>query len=240
MSHAPSAIRLAFDGGWSDGDPGKGRLRFDSPALAKAKHLYVNAQDAQEALLGSLVPTWKHGDVLVLERPGVETNRVVAWIMGPIVHRGAYYKVPVLIRSVSGGFAAQDELALHHYRNAEAADQQPEPAAPLQPVAPVAAVPSDVERRLTAIENRLREAETRLLAPPIAPVVQPLPSAPSPVEIIDNGVMARLDQVEQRMIRFGAAIERLAVELDRRSGEHRQIKAVIARLAIEAMGEDAA
>ena len=116
---------MAFDSGWSHGDPGDGRLRFDSPKIAKASHVIVNAKDAQDALLDELVPSWRIGDVLVIERPGADRNRVVAWVIGPITHMGPCYRVPILVRSVHGAFAAHDELALHHHRNVTDVDDAP-------------------------------------------------------------------------------------------------------------------
>lgn len=113
----PVRLALAFDSGWSDGDPGSGRLRFDTPKPARARFVCVNARDSQDAVLDELVPTWGVGDVLVIERPGATSNRWVGWVVGPIVHRGSYYKVPVKPRTVTGAFAAHDELALHHHRD---------------------------------------------------------------------------------------------------------------------------
>lgn len=123
---APAVIRLAFDSGWSDGDPGNGRLRFDSPKLSKVRFIYINARDADEALLGQLVGGWSLGDVLVIERMGAEVNRVVGWIIGPVNHRGSYYQVPVAIRSVRGAFAAYDEMELHHHSSQSIVDAEPD------------------------------------------------------------------------------------------------------------------
>lgn len=148
---APIALRMAFDSGWSHGDPGDGRLRFDSPSIAKAVNIIVNARDAQEALLDELVPSWRIGDVLVIERPGADRNRVVAWVIGPITHMGPCYRVPILVRSVHGGFAAHDEVALHHHRNVTDVDEAP---VQLRDVTPAPAV---------------RDAPA-LSAPPIAPI----------------------------------------------------------------------
>lgn len=130
----PASIRVAFDGGWTDGDPGSGRLRFDSPRIASAKHLYINARDAQDAILDEWVPTWRVGDVIVIERPGAERNRVVAWVVGAVYHRGSYWRVPVSVRTVYGAFAAHDELALHHAANDVATDVVETP--PLPPSIP--------------------------------------------------------------------------------------------------------
>jgi hypothetical protein len=109
----PITLRLAFDGGWSDGDPGNGRLRFNAPALDRATYIYVNARDSQDAVLDDLIPTWGVGDALVIERAGLMVARVVAWVVGPIRHGGSYYKIPAHIKSASGSFAANDELTLH-------------------------------------------------------------------------------------------------------------------------------
>lgn len=151
---APIALRMAFDSGWSHGDPGDGRLRFDSPSIAKAVNIIVNARDAQEALLDELVPSWRVGDVLVIERPGADRNRVVAWVIGPITHMGPCYRVPILVRSVHGGFAAHDEVALHHHRNVTDVDEAP---VQLRDVTPAPAV---------------RDAPA-LSAPPIALIAEP-------------------------------------------------------------------
>lgn len=113
----PATIRVAFDSGWTIGDPGDGRLRFDSPKLAKAAFVMINARCAQETLLDAFVTQWKIGDVLVIERTGAETNRVVAWVIGAIHHCGPFYRVPIAIRTVYGGFAAHDELIVTHHTN---------------------------------------------------------------------------------------------------------------------------
>lgn len=157
---APTLLRMAFDSGWSHGDPGDGRLRFDNPRIAKAGNLCINARDAQEAMLDELVPTWRIGDVIVVERPGHDRNRVVAWIIGPIVHMGSFYRVPIIVRTVHGAFAAHDELVLHHHRNVTETDD----AAPISPLPAASAGPS-------------------LPISPLLPVLAPAPSAvaPSPI-----------------------------------------------------------
>lgn len=114
---APAELRLAWDGGHTDGDPGSGRVRIDAASPRRAKFVYVNARDSEDATLDRLVPSWQLGDVLVIERPGAETNRIVAWITGPIGHGGSYYRVPVIVRSVFGNFAAHDECVLTHQPN---------------------------------------------------------------------------------------------------------------------------
>lgn len=118
-----SLIRLAFDSGWSNGDPGDGRLRFDTPHIAKASCVCINARCAQETLLDQLVPTWGIGDVLVIERATLDKNRIVAWVIGPITHGGSYFRIPVKVRSVSGSFAAHDELVLHHHMSVVDSDE---------------------------------------------------------------------------------------------------------------------
>lgn len=165
---APIALRMAFDSGWSHGDPGDGRLRFDSPKLAKASNVIVNAKDAQDALLDELVPSWRIGDVLVIERPGADRNRVVAWVIGPITHMGPCYRVPILVRSVHGGFAAHDELALHHHRNVTDVDDAPQ--------APV--VLPAVQAAPMVTQTALPVAAWTALPPsPVAPVALTAPTA---------------------------------------------------------------
>lgn len=137
----PAEIRLAFDSGWTDGNPGNGRLRLDAPSPIRARHVYINACDAQQALLEDLVPTWGIGDVLVIERiGGVEPSRIVAWVIGPVRHGGNYWKIPIVVRTVAGSFAAHDDVRLTQYPN-EAALAPSQPVASLAPVAPVAPQP---------------------------------------------------------------------------------------------------
>lgn len=124
----PTELRLAYDSGWSDGDPGHGRLRLDAPSPIRAHHLYINARDAQDAVLDELVPTWGVGDVLVVERTGGQ-GRLVAWVIGHIRHGGSYWKIPVSVRTVSGSFAAHDEVRLSHYLNEAAMAGEPAPQA---------------------------------------------------------------------------------------------------------------
>lgn len=109
-----SVVTLGFDEGWSDGDPGAGRIRFDAPSIVKARNLYINAVDSNGAILDQLVPTWTIGDVIVVERG---EGRIVAWVIGPIRHGGSYWKIPITVRTVTGSFAAHDHVALTHYLN---------------------------------------------------------------------------------------------------------------------------
>lgn len=182
----PATIRVAFDGGWSDGDPGSGRLRFDSPRIASARHLYINSRDAQDALLDEWVPTWRVGDVIVIERPGAERNRVVAWVVGAVYHRGSYWRVPVSVRTVYGGFAAHDEIALHHAANDVATDVVEAP--PLPPSIP-----------------EFRTAH--LPGPPPLPVVTPVMPAPG-VQAAPEG-SERLAALEAENRALQQIIERL-------------------------------
>jgi hypothetical protein len=192
--------------------------------LLKAKHLYVNARDAQEALLGKLVPTWKQGDVLVVERPSAEKNRLVAWIMGPLVHGGSYYKVPVLVRSVSGAFAANDGITLHHFPNVEGAEKA-EAVAPL-PAAPPRTTPPPLPASIAAPRA----------AVPLAPMAEHAETVP---HLSESDAMTRIHALEEAVSQFTAVFEKLAGEIDRLSEDLHQVQSVIARLAIEAAREDA-
>lgn len=203
----PVSINLAYDGGWTDGDPGEGRLRFDNPKLAKIRFAYVNARDADEALLNELVPSWKAGDVLVVERSGAEGNRIVCWIGGPVQHRGTYYKVPVFPRAIRGNFTDHDEVSLTCQPNEVNDAAEPAPVAPMaaavvhtvaqpvsEPIAPVAGtVAADfapqldvLDRRVTALERFRIEADDRLFA---------LEATPG----ITVDLIKRLSEVESRM-----------------------------------------
>ncbi len=176
---APTLLRLAFDSGWSHGDPGDGRLRFDNPKTARAGNLCVNARDAQEAMLDELIPTWRVGEVVVIERPGAERNRVVVWIIGPIVHMGSFYRAPILVRSVHGAFAAHDELVLHHHRNVTDVDEtnQPRHVTPSPPMrdAPALSPPPLAPLALTAPDSELSTISTDLT--PLAPMAVADPAA---------------------------------------------------------------
>lgn len=136
----PVTIRVAYDTGNTDGDPGDGRLRFDAAKIQRAKFLMVNARCAQESILDDLVPKWKIGDVIIVERLGKPDNRVVCWVIGPVYHGGPYYKVPISVRSFDGSFAAHDELSLTHHADVDAANARgealPIEVAPLPRIAP--------------------------------------------------------------------------------------------------------
>lgn len=188
----PISIRVAYDSGWSDGDPGHGRLRFDNARLSKARHLYVNARDAQEALLNELVPTWKTGDVIVIERPGAETNRVVAWVVGDIVHRGAYWRVPIAVRTVYGAFAAHDELVLHHAANTVEDEQ-------VEVIAAHPSLPAQVARQQAPIHEAPRN-EPRTTPPPI-------PSVPMHADVTEY--TARIAELERDNHSWREIVERL-------------------------------
>jgi len=171
-------IPLAFDGGWSDGDPGAGRLRFDSPRLADIKHFHISARDAAAARIGPQVSAWGVGDVLVVERDGYTDNAVVAWVVGEVANKGTYYYVPVSIRSARGSFGDHDRLTVSHQVNAPAiAETAPAPAEPsviLRPVpSPLPAPTSNPEidrlraenAALLSILQDLTHDQTKVLLP---------------------------------------------------------------------------
>lgn len=201
---------MAFDSGWSDGDPGSGRLRFDAPAISRAKYLYINARDAQDAILDEWVPTWRVGDVVVIERPGAERNRVVAWVVGAVYHRGSYWRIPVSIRTVHGAFAAHDELLLHHAPNDIATDVSP--ATPAAPMAP--GFGSAIPR-----QNPMAPAFTPMapMAPPAPYVAAPAPEHPLGLDFDRHPPMAplapldgdRISALESENIALQRIIERL-------------------------------
>lgn len=171
-------IPLAFDGGWSDGDPGAGRLRFDSPRLADIKHLHISARDAAAARIGPQVSAWGIGDVIVVERDGLADNAVVAWVIGEVANKGTYYSVPVSIRSAKGSFGDSDRLTVSHQVNAPAVlETTPPPAVPtvaLRPAPPPLPQPQsnpEIDRlrsenaALMAIINDLAKDQTKVLIP---------------------------------------------------------------------------
>lgn len=163
----PATIRVAFDSGWTDGDPGNGRVRFNSPRLTQARFLYINARDAQDAILDELVPTWALGDVVVVERPGAERNRVVAWIIGGVFHGGSYWKVPIAVRTVSGSFAAHDELVISHHRNVTEIDEDASRPADIVPLPRVGKQPPPLP---APVPQQALPAPT---VPPPLPIVAP-------------------------------------------------------------------
>lgn len=132
------ALRLALDGGWSDGDPGAGRLRLDSPKPLKARHVYVNGRDSDDALLDELVPTWRAGDELIVEQGDALLH---AWIMGPVTHRGGYYRVPVIVKVCDGALQVGNELTLYHRSDRPDEDPQPVQTLTAAPALPAAAQP---------------------------------------------------------------------------------------------------
>lgn len=197
----PISIRVAYDSGWSDGDPGNGRLRFDNPRLSRARHLYVNARDAQEALLTELVPTWRTGDVLVIERPGAETNRVVVWVVGDIVHRGSYWRVPISVRTVYGAFAAHDELVLHHATNTADGDEP-------EVVATHPSLPAQVARQHAPIHEAPRNEPRPSHSP--AAVNAAVPSVPTHADVTEYE--ARIAELERDNQSWHDIVQRLVAD----------------------------
>jgi len=156
-------IPLAFDGGWSDGDPGAGRLRFDSPRLAEIRTLHISARDAASARIGPQVSGWGLGDVIVIERDGYADNAVVAWVIGEVSNKGSYYSVPVSVRSARGSFADDDRLTLSQQVNATAlVEVSPEPALPSVVLRP--APPDILPPEPSPEMDRLRAENAALLA----------------------------------------------------------------------------
>ena len=155
-------IPLAFDGGWSDGDPGAGRLRFDSPRLSDIKHFHISARDAAACRIGPQVSTWGVGEVIVIERTGQEQNRVVAWVIGEVINRGTYYSVPVSLRSAVGSFAEHDSLTVSHQLNLPAVPD-PQQAA-LAPTLVVRSEPVQTQPQPNPELDRLRAENAALMA----------------------------------------------------------------------------
>lgn len=128
-----------------------------------------------------MVPTWGVGDVLVIERPSLDRNRVVAWIIGPIHNGGSYYRVPIIVRTVSGSFTAHDELALHHHKNIVDTDE-PEQRAWVPPkpkelqhpqptlAPPIAFSPEPPLALVALLALTDQSPENRPPAPPLAPI----------------------------------------------------------------------
>lgn len=193
-------IRFAFDSGWSDGDPGDGRLRFNTPKIACARFAYVNAKAADEARLDELVPTFGVGDVLVMERADMPGNRAVAWILGPIYHGGSYYKIPIAVRSVAGSFAAHDDLIVSHYANVADDD----PASGIGSLPSVRSRPSVMAQKKQDVPTSGHVVDDRsasLQPGSVVPTVEPINgAAPASVQAIDEGAarIAELtDEAEQ-------------------------------------------
>lgn len=113
------------------------------------------------------MPTWRIGDVIVVERPSHDRNRVVAWIIGPIVHMGSFYRVPIIVRTVHGAFAAHDELVLHHHRNITETDDA-------APILPPSAASAGVSQPIVPV---LVPAPSAIALPPIAPIATLEPPA---------------------------------------------------------------
>jgi hypothetical protein len=198
----PISLRVAYDTGWSDGDPGNGRLRFDNARISKARHLFINARDAQDALLSELVPAWRTGDVVVIERPGAEANRVVAWIIGDIVHRGSYWRVPISVRSVYGAFAAHDELVLHHATNSVDADEPAVMAAP--PSIPDFAHAARQQEPAYHVEKVVRSEPAPHTTPP------PIPSVPTHADV--THYETRIAELERDNQSWQQIVERLVAD----------------------------
>jgi len=219
----PARIRLDYDGGWrEDGCPGAGRLRFNHPRIGKANFINISAECADKSLLGELVPRWGVGDVIVIERAGDThaDNRVVAWIVGPIWHAGSYYKLPVAIRSVHGGFADYDGLILTHHGNLQdiGADRSlPRDVTPM----PMLAAPMPVD----ILPN---DAPTAPLLAPIAPLAPentgppPIPQfRPEPPPIAPIAPMAGPSS---------EVVHSLQVENQTYRSENNQLREIIAKL----------
>lgn len=195
---SPAEIRVAFDSGWTDGDPGSGRVRLDTATPKRARFVYLNARDADDALLDQLIPQWGVGDVLVIERPGSETNRLVAWVTGPIWHGGSYYKIPIIVRTVWGGFAAHDEVVLTQHGNAEAEAPTRQALPDVRPMA-------------------------RLAPPPISEVVREAAPPPPPISIGPMTADPRIASLEARLAETEAFNQQLLGVLAEFLDDDRQV-----------------
>lgn len=111
-----TTLTLTWDGGWSHGCPGEGRIRIDDPNPAKARHILLSVADGGGAHLGELIPSWAIGDAVAVEGQGA---RLVGLLIGPIVHKGSHYKMPIAVRAVAGVFQAETPVALLHATSAD-------------------------------------------------------------------------------------------------------------------------
>lgn len=159
----PVTLRLTFDGGWTDGDPGRARLRFNHPSPARATELALNLVDATGAEIGDVMPWMLPGSVVTIERVGSPANVLVAMIIGRPRHGGSHYVIPIHVRSVSGSLAAADALTVEILREQPADDGQPEPAVPSVRVVPdPAAELADLRRQLAAANQGREQLEAVL------------------------------------------------------------------------------
>lgn len=154
-----TSIDLSWDGGTTDGDPGQGRIRLDAMRLKDARHFLINDQDRHENRLGELLGQFRTGDVLGLEREGPE-GQIIAWVIGQTVHRGGYYRVPIKVRSVRGGFAGHDLVILHR----------------LEEDALITATSQSVDPT-----SEIKSPQVISAAPMISPANSPEPAANSPL-----------------------------------------------------------
>lgn len=111
-----TTLTLTWDGGWSHGCPGEGRIRIDDPSPARARHLLLSVADGGGAHLGELIPSWAIGDAVAVEGQGA---RLVALLIGPIVHKGSHYKLSIAVRAVAGTFQAETPVTLLHATSAD-------------------------------------------------------------------------------------------------------------------------
>ncbi len=202
------SIKLAFDSGWTDGNPGDGRCRVDGPNIRKVSHLYVNALDRHEAELGELLASFKLGDVVALTRDS-GGGQMVAWIVGPVVHRGGYYRIPIRVCGVDGGFAAHDLVQLHRLEEqglvsspgASVAYSATAPA----PVAPES--PSVTERRLEQVPAPHILAPSGMISTPILPTSEFAPGDRETILNLMATMAASLHAKDQEMKALLARVE---------------------------------
>jgi hypothetical protein len=175
----PTTLSLTWDGGWSHGCPGEGRIRIDDPNPAKARHLLISVSDGGGAHLGELIPSWSIGDAVAVEGPGA---RIVGLIIGAIIHRGSHYRLPIAVRAVAGSFRDNVGVVLVHATSTDlltvaaepmvsAPAVSPQPVIPTVPPSPVASpsVPNPLEADLADANAQvaaLRDVLDKLLNDP--------------------------------------------------------------------------
>jgi hypothetical protein len=135
----PTTLSLTWDGGWSHGCPGEGRIRIDDPNPAKARHLLISVSDGGGAHLGELIPSWSIGDAVAVEGPGA---RIVGLIIGAIIHRGSHYRLPIAVRAVAGSFRDNVGVVLVHATSTDLLTVAAEPMVSAPAVSPQPVIPT--------------------------------------------------------------------------------------------------
>ncbi|SMF83192.1 hypothetical protein SAMN02982917_5485 [Azospirillum oryzae] len=127
---AVPSVRLAWDTGTADADPGNGKVRLNSATVTAATALYVDNLDAAGASITTVLDRWTastnttKGTLRIAHRTDA-TKWLEFQVTGTVVDGTGYRKITVTGGTGPGGFGADDPVAVGFVRAGDVGAQGP-------------------------------------------------------------------------------------------------------------------